>query len=179
MPLTDWAGRNEENLTGIESIAADPVDPNRVYIAAGQYLTAGNGQILSSTDMGRTWTRNNIPAPMGGNVNGRSMGERLAVDPNLPSTLYFGSRTAGLWKSTDSAQTWTAVGSFPTTGAGNCAGVAANCGVTFVVFDPRSGSPGSPTPTIYVGDGTTTGTALYRSTDAGATWEPVPSSLPG
>ena len=27
--------------------------------------------------------------------NGRSMGERLAVDPNLTSTLYFGSRTAG------------------------------------------------------------------------------------
>ena len=79
--ITDWAGRNEENLTGIESIAADPVDPNRVYIAAGQYLTAGNGQILSSTDMGRTWTRNNIAAPMGGNVNGRSMGERLADRP--------------------------------------------------------------------------------------------------
>ncbi len=54
-----------------------------------------------------------------------------------------------------------------------------NCGVTFVVFDPRSGSPGSPTPTIYVGDGTTTGTALYRSTDAGTTWAPVPEQPAG
>ncbi len=178
-PLTDWAGRNDENLTGIESIAADPVDPNRVYIAAGQYLNGGNGQILSSTDMGRTWTRNNIGAPMGGNVNGRSMGERLAIDPNLPSTIYFGSRTAGLWKSTDSAQTWTAVSGFPMTGAGSCGTVDSSCGVTFVVFDPRSGSPGSPTPTIYVGDGVTTATALYRSTDAGATWEPVDNQPAG
>jgi hypothetical protein len=51
--------------------------------------------------------------------------------------------------------------------------VGTNCGVTFVVFDARSGSPGSATPTIYVGDGTTTGPALYRSTDAGTTWAPV------
>ncbi len=54
--------------------------------------------------MGQTWTQNSIAAPMGGNADGRSMGERLAVDPNLPSTLYFGSRTAGLWTSTDSAR---------------------------------------------------------------------------
>ena len=47
------------------------------------------------------------------------------------------------------------------------------CGLTFVVFDTHSGSAGSATPVIYVGVGATTGSALYRSTDAGATWEPV------
>ncbi len=171
LPITDWVGHNDGNFTGVESIAADPVDPNRVYIAAGQYLTAGNGFILSSTDMGRTWARHAIGAPMGGNVNGRSMGERLAIDPNLPSTLYFASRTTGLWRSTDHAQTWTAVASLPTTGAGNCASVGMTCGLTFVVFDQRSGSAGSATPVIYVGVGVTTGTALYRSIDAGVTWE--------
>jgi hypothetical protein len=89
MALTDWAGRNEENLTGIESIAADPVDPNRVYIAAGQYITAGNGQILSSVDMGRTW-----PQHIGRPWAETSMAGRWASDgddPNLPSTLYFAS----------------------------------------------------------------------------------------
>lgn len=170
--ITDGFGRNDGNLTGIESIAPDPVDPNRVYVAAGQYLTAGNGVILSSTDMGETWTRHNISAPMGGNADGRSMGERLAIDPNLPSTLYFGSRNAGLFKSTDSAQTWTAVGSFPTTGATGGDG-SLGYGLTFVVFDAHSGASGSATPTIYVGVGVTNGTALYRSSDAGASWEAV------
>jgi hypothetical protein len=173
MAITDWIGHNDSNLLGIESIAADPVDPNRVYMAAGMYLTAGNGSILSSADMGQTWARNSISAPMGGNADGRSMGERLAIDPNLTSTLYFGSRNAGLWKSTDLAQTWTPVIGFPTTGTANGDAGAGGYGLTFVVFDPRSGSPGSPTPTIYVGVGVTTGTGLYRTTDVGATWEAV------
>ena len=175
MAITDWVGHNDSNLLGIESIAPDPVDPNRVYMAAGMYLTAGSGSILSSTDMGQTWTRNNISAPMGGNVDGRSMGERLAVDPNLTSTLYFGSRSTGLWTSPDFAKTWTQVHSFPTTGTAiNDAGTPKGYGLTFVLFDPRSGSPGSPTPALYVGVGATTETGLYRSTDAGATWEAVP-----
>ena len=173
MAITDWVGHNDSNLLGIESIATDPVDPNRVYMAAGMYLTAGNGSILSSTDMGQTWTRNNISAPMGGNADGRSMGERLAVDPNLTSTLYFGSRSTGLWKSTDSAHTWTQVTGFPTTGVANGDAGTGGYGLTFVVFDPRSGTLGSPTPAIYVGVGVTQRNALYRTTDAGATWEAV------
>ena len=173
MAITDWVGRNDSNLLGIESIAPDPVDPNRVYMAAGMYLTAGYGSILSSTDMGQTWVRNNISAPMGGNADGRSMGERLAIDPNLTSTLYFGSRNAGLWKSLDFAKTWTQVLGFPTTGAIKGDAGAGGYGLTFVVFDPSSGSPGSPTPVIYVGVGSTTETGLYRSTDAGASWEAV------
>ncbi|HTB60908.1 MAG TPA: carbohydrate-binding protein [Polyangia bacterium] len=185
MPLTDWVGHSNSNLIGIESIATDPTDPNNVYLAAGQYLTAGNGAILSSTDMGQTWTTNAIGAPMGGNVDGRSMGERLAVDPNLPSTLYFGSRNAGLWESTDSAQTWTQVAGLvdPATGvilgagAGNSAGTG--YGLTFVLFDPSSGVSGTATPVIYVGVGVTTGNTLYRSTDAGVTWNAVTGAPTG
>jgi hypothetical protein len=178
MPLTDWVGHVDSNLIGIESIATDPTDPNKVYLAAGEYLWNGNASISSSTDMGRTWTTNAIPVPMGGNADGRSMGERLAVDPNLPSVLYFGSRNAGLWKSADAAQTWTQVagpvddhGALIGLGAGNSAGTG--YGLTFVLFDPTGGAPGSATPIIYVGVGTTAGPALYRSTDAGTSWEAV------
>jgi hypothetical protein len=180
MSITDWVGHSNSNLTGIESIATDPVDPNRVYVAAGEYLTAGNGVILSSTDMGQTWTQNSINAPMGGNVDGRSMGERMAVDPNMPNILYFGSRNSGLWTSTNSAQTWTQVTAFPTVGetnggAGgpNTGGTGTGYGLTLVLFDPQSGAPGAPTPAIYVGVGVTTGNSLYSSLDAGATWQPV------
>ena len=173
MPITDWVGHDDSNLAGIESIAADPIDPNRVYMAAWEYVGAGHGVILSSTDMGQTWVKNNISAPMGGNADGRSMGERLAIDPNLTSTLYFASRTSGLWQSTDFAQTWTPVSTFPVADAGT------GYGLTFVVFDQTSGSPGSPTPTIYVGVGVTSGTGLYRTTDAGATWQAVPGQPAG
>ena len=173
MAITDWVGHNDSNLLGIESIAADPIDPTRVYLATGMYLTAGNGWILSSTDMGQTWVHNGIAAPMGGNADGRSMGERLAIDPNLTSTLYFGSRTTGLWTSPDFAKTWTQVKGFPTTGVANNDAGTGGYGLTFVVFDPQSGTPGSPTPAIYVGVGVTAGTALYRTIDAGATWQAV------
>jgi hypothetical protein len=176
--ITDWAGHNDGNLTGIESIAVDPTDPNLVYVAAGQYVTAGNGFILASTDMGRTWSRNSIGAPMGGNADGRSMGERLAVDPNLPSTLYFGSRNAGLWTSTDAAKTWAKVMSFPVTGATNDSG-GTGYGLTFVVFDASSGVAGSATPAIYVGAGVNPGNSLYSSLDGGMTWNPVANAPTG
>ena len=42
--LTDWLGAEDVNLAGIESIAIDPADPERVYLAAGTYTTAKDGQ---------------------------------------------------------------------------------------------------------------------------------------
>ncbi|HTV21866.1 MAG TPA: hypothetical protein VMG12_24420, partial [Polyangiaceae bacterium] len=183
-PITDWVASNESNLMGIESIAADPVAPNRVYLAAGTYLSAGDGLIFSSSDYGQTFERHGIGVPMGGNANGRSMGERLAIDPNQPTTLYFGSRNDGLLVSHDSAVSWQPVAGFPVLGA-------LDLGLSFVLFDARDGSAGQPTRTIYVGvarlanddvtaianagnDSRNPSDALFRSTDAGQTWQPVP-----
>ncbi|HZU85595.1 MAG TPA: xyloglucanase [Polyangiaceae bacterium] len=175
IPLTDEFGRDSSYM-GIESIAADPVDPNRVYAAVGTYVKswAGNGAILRSSDRGETWTKTEMPIQMGGNEYGRSNGERLAVDPNEPSVLYFGSRAKGLWKSTDSAATWSQVSSFPVK-----ADTSQNpIGVAVVVFDKASGKKGKPTPTIYAAVGKTDGT-LYVSADAGASWKLVPSQPTG
>lgn len=45
------------------------------------------------------------------------MDERLAVDPNLGSILFYGARDGnGLYKSTDYAATWTKVSTFPDPG---------------------------------------------------------------
>jgi photosystem II stability/assembly factor-like uncharacterized protein len=169
LPLTAWIGQAESNLLGIESLAADPTDARRVYLAAGAYTQswAGNGAILRSADQGRTWKRTDMPIKMGGNENGRSIGERLAVDPNKNSVLYFGSRHDGLWKSADYAATWRKVASF------SVEGPTGGVGIGFIVFDPRSGSPGRPTPTLYVGVASRD-VSLYRSRDGGATWEAVP-----
>ena len=53
IPITDWVSHDEWNLLGIESIATDPVETNRVYLAAGTYTnswTNMNGYILRSTN---------------------------------------------------------------------------------------------------------------------------------
>ena len=186
-PLTDWVGADNANLTGIESIAPDPVDANGVYAAVGAY-TSTAGFILHSIDGGSTWTQNAIPVAMGGNADGRDVGERLAVDPNLHTTLYFAARNTsngnGLWVSNDSAKTWARVASFPDTGL-------TTYGLSFVFFDKRSGSQGAGSSTIYVGvapgappamsqngappPSSQKGPGLYRSTDGGVTWAAVPN----
>jgi hypothetical protein len=174
-PITDWVGRDNTNLMGIESIAPDPVDPSVVYLAAGEYLTT-NGAILRSADQGKTWDPPHyLTIPMGGNADGRNVGERLAVDPQLTSKLYFASRNSGLWTSSDSATTWSPVSSFPVAGP-------VSYGLSLVFFDPRGGSPGTASSTIYVGVSPAataqTGATLYRSTDSGATWQTVPGDHP-
>ena len=120
IPLNDWAGGKDANLMGCESIGVDPTDAKRVYMAAGTYTQswAGNGAILRSSDQGRTWLRTDMPFKMGGNEEGRSIGERLAIDPSANRVLYFGSRHDGLWKSADYGATWSKVGSFPSTCGG-------------------------------------------------------------
>ena len=182
VPITDWIGRANSNWIGIESIAADPVDANVVYMAAGTYMSSGSGVILSSTDRGATFKANTIGVPMGGNADGRSMGERLAIDPNLTSKLYFASRANGLMVSTDSGATWSRVVSFPVTGGITYGGTASNgtpypgtnLGLSFVLFDPKSATIGSGSSTIYVGVADITdGSNLFVSKDSGLTWGPV------
>lgn len=174
IPLTDWVSQSESNLLGIESLATDPVEPNRLYLAAGTYTQswASNGAILRSADQGNTWQRTNMPFKMGGNEDGRSIGERLAIDPNQNRTVYFGSRNDGLWRSADYGVTWSKVDSFPVTERTN------GVGIGFVLFDPRSGSRGNGSMTVYVGVAAP-GHGLYRSLDSGSTWQAVPGQPKG
>ena len=173
IPLNDDLPR-DSNFLGIESMAADPVDANKVYLAVGTYTGSwvGNGAILRSNDKGNTWNTVDMPIKMGGNENGRSMGERLAIDPNQPSILYFGSRKNGLWKSTDSGAKWDKVASF--TASDGDKGI----GIPLVFFDKKSGAKGKPTPDVYAAVANNDG-SLYRSTDAGATWKLVPKQPTG
>lgn len=176
-PLTDWVGPGEGNLLGGESIAPDPVDANTVYLAAGMY-PSGRAAILRSHDGGKSFQIAWVPFTMGGNSDGRSVGERLAVDPNDTRVLYFGSRNAGLWKSEDAAVTWKKVESFPVQGGSGGGGAgggrgAGGGGIGWVVFDPRGGTSGTPTSSIYAGVAEGAGDRLYHSADAGKTWQAV------
>jgi photosystem II stability/assembly factor-like uncharacterized protein len=156
IPLTDWLGPADNNLMGIESVALDPRDPKRVYLAAGTYRM-GKAAILRSDDQGQTFQRTDVPFKMGGNEAGRFSGERLAVDPNNGAILFFGSRWDGLWKSTDRGATWQPVASFPIR--------PQPIGIVSVVFDPVASN-------IFAA-ASTPETNLFVSADAGTTWQAV------
>jgi len=170
VPLEDsiW----EDSYYGIESIAPDPKDPDVVYLAAGMYGSQP-AAILRSSDRGATWRVTKVPFKMGGNEDGRGMGERLAVDPNRTSTLFFGSRHDGLWRSDDSGGHWQKVAGFPWAGLGEPQPRKTHGGVSFVVFDPASGATGE-SRTIYAGVADPASHHLFWSTDGGATWAPLP-----
>jgi photosystem II stability/assembly factor-like uncharacterized protein len=169
IPLTDWLGEKDWNLLGIDSLATDPVDPNRLYLATGTYTNewAGNGAILRSADRGRTFQRTDLPFKLGGNEDGRGAGERLVIDPANHGTLLLGTRKNGLWRSTDYGVTWSQVSSFPVKDGASSGG-----GISFVTYGPAGSK------TVYVGVADKS-TSLYRSTDGGSTWKAVPGQPTG
>lgn len=186
--LTDHFDRSEGVHQGAESMALDPTDPNKVYMTTMQAVQWGNGRLYYSSNQGNSWSHVTLPFPVGANNQGRAIGERMMVDPNVPSTIFYASRTAGLWKSTNSGLNWSQVTSLsshimPTTEINNANG-GSPVGVEFVAFDlsvPTSGftPSGSPTQTIYVGIAPDyknlagLSAYLYKSTNGGTTWSPV------
>ncbi len=187
-PLLDWLSYEDLNLMGVESIALDPSDPDRLYLACGTYTNprTPDGAILRSDDRGQTFQRTDVPFKMGGNEDGRGNGERMSVDPNDGNILYLGTRQAGLWKSTDRAVSWNRVESFPDITENPPVGMQdqdsisrwrrmnRGSGIIFTVFDPHSGSSGKGSTIIYVGVSLMNRENLFRSTDGGKTWYPVP-----
>ncbi|HEU5353099.1 MAG TPA: cellulose binding domain-containing protein [Actinocrinis sp.] len=181
-PLMDWVGQSNWGDMGAVSVAADPINTNKVWAAVGMYTNSwdpNNGSILRSADQGNTWSATALPFKLGGNMPGRGMGERLAVDPNDDNVLYFGAPSGkGLWKSADSGVTWSQVANFPNVGnyaqdsTDTTGYLSDNQGVTWVAFDKATGSAGNPTKTIFVGVADLQNT-VYESTDGGATWSRV------
>ncbi|HEX4006108.1 MAG TPA: hypothetical protein VHX60_08035 [Acidobacteriaceae bacterium] len=202
-PILDWVPYKDLNLMGVESIAVDPHDANRVYLACGTYTNAmtPNGAILRSEDRGRTFARTDVPFKFGGNEDGRGNGERLVVDPGDGRVLLLGTRHDGLWRSADRGVSWTRVASFPdiTEAAPTMPVHAAGetpeqfwrrmpvrgDGIVFEKFVPAVGTEKfvpaagthtahAPTQTVYVGVSLMGRPNLFVTRDGGATWADVP-----
>ena len=180
VPLMDWTTAANWWQIGVEAIGLDPTNAEKLYIAVGEYASPttsgwdGNGAMLVSSDQGNTFTTVPLPFKNGSNDNGRNTGERIAVDPNLPSIVYFGTRVGGLQISTNSGLAWAQSTGLPATSTANGSGVVS------VLPIRASGSSGSATPVVYAAvAGTGVGAdpvGLYVSTNAGSatsTWTPV------
>jgi hypothetical protein len=188
-PITDgigWGG-GEGRFHGVESLAVDPNNDQLVYMMTGDSANQdANGRIYISSDRGTTWTHYDLPFAVGGNDDARAYGERLAVDPQNPTTLMYGSRKAGIWKSTDSGHTWSQLTGFSTT---TTTGWNNMIGVEQIVFDTPfvQSQQSGPTWIIWATVNTDYAQAagltstLYKSTNGGATWAPVavPSNVTG
>ena len=188
-PITDglgW-GPNEGQFHGVESIALDPNNDQLVYMVTGDTATSTsvhNGRIYISSDRGTSWAHYDLPFAVGGNDDGRGYGERLSIDPELPSIMYYATRKDGLWKSTDSGHTWAQVTSFSSTRMANGGQVY---GTGQVLFDTSNRGTGTQTwvlwatvnPDYAQAAGLTS--SLYKSTNGGATWTPVsvPAAVSG
>jgi photosystem II stability/assembly factor-like uncharacterized protein len=138
-------------------IAIDPANPLTMY--AGSY---GSG-VYKSLDGGLTWT-----SISQGLTN--LFIYSLAIDPLNTSTLYAGTYRSQVYKSTNGGSTWSWSGT----------GMQAQAIVYDLAVDPVS------TNLIYA---TTRGVSnngsapwsgiLYRSTNAGTTWDPILQNLGG
>ncbi|MDR1431204.1 MAG: hypothetical protein LBI99_03695 [Propionibacteriaceae bacterium] len=182
--ITDLAAGNGRGTTFVTAIAPDPVKKGRVYMVAGN--NANNSSLLRSDDYGDHWKRFRLGVAVNGNDgSNRSTGNRLAIDPNDNSVLYYAARSNGLWKSTDFGEHWTRIVSVTTPQANNPVGYDP----TFVTIDPNTPTNAAGESThLVVGttgdtDNTWAGTApnrtrpyaaLWETTDAGATWSEVP-----
>lgn len=117
--------------------------------------TAGQG-ILRSNDAGSTWHR----LGLGEAIEFDGVVRALAVDPMRPARVYAGA-DAGLCISDDGGAHWRRADS-------------AMNGMTVwsIAIDPSDAS------VLYAGTGAPSRAALFKSTDAGATWMRLPPEIP-
>jgi len=159
-------------IASIGALAVAQSDPNIIYVGTGEAdfrsdLTYGNG-VYKSTDAGKTWT--NI-----GLRDSRHIA-RIVVDPHNPQLVlvaamgsaYGPGPERGVFRSTDGGATWQKVlFKDENTGAIDIALDPDDSQTVYaaLVHDQR------PPWSIYAP--TTTGGAIYKSSDGGATWKQI------
>ena len=174
---TTWAPVfDNEGSYSIGAIVLDPKNPLVVWVGTGENnsqrsVSYGNG-VYKSEDGGRTWR--NVGLRTSEHIG------RIAIDPKDSNIVYVASQgplwgpggERGLFKTTDGGKTWK-----------NILNISENTGVTDVVIDPNDPN------TVYcasyqrrrhmwtlINGGPES--AIYKSTDAGATWNKLRAGLP-
>jgi photosystem II stability/assembly factor-like uncharacterized protein len=167
---------DNEASYSIGAIVLDPKNPLVVWVGTGENnsqrsVSYGNG-VYKSEDGGRTWR--NVGLKTSEHIG------RIVIDPKDSDIVYVASQgplwgpggERGLFKTTDGGKTWK-----------NILSISENTGVTDVVIDPNDPD------TIYcasyqrrrhfwtlINGGPES--AIYKSTDAGATWNKLRAGLP-
>ncbi|MBE7561360.1 PDZ domain-containing protein, partial [bacterium] len=169
-----WAFSGLKETQHIGRIIVHPTNPNVAWVAAVGALWTANRErgLYKTTDGGKTWT----------NVGLRDSHHiaRIAIDPSNSDVvyvaamgrLYSDNEERGLFKTADGGKTWQRV-----------LWVSERVGATEVAIDPRNPS------TVYAATyerirrpwhliESGPGSAIWKSTDAGATWTRLAGGLP-
>jgi photosystem II stability/assembly factor-like uncharacterized protein len=165
-----------EGSYSIGVVVLDPKNPLTVWVGTGENnsqrsVSYGNG-VYRSDDGGRSWK--NVGLKTSEHIG------RIAIDPRDSNTVYVAAQgplwgaggERGLYKTTDNGKTWNQI-----------LKIGENTGVTDVVIDPNN--PDTLYAAAYqrrrhvftmINGGPES--ALYKSTDAGATWTKLTRGLP-
>jgi photosystem II stability/assembly factor-like uncharacterized protein len=166
-----WVASGLPNSRHIPRIVVDPNNHNIVYAAVlgNIYKPTTDRGIYKSTDGGKTWSRKHFVNDQAGVVD-------LTIDPSNPRVLYAstwrvqrtpyslssGGEGSALWKSTDYGETWKEISS----NEGFAEGTLGIIGVTVSPVDSDR---------VYAIVENKDKGGVYRSDDAGITWQLVNS----
>lgn len=159
-------------LMGIDGLAADPEEPNKLYLLAGtSYFSNGKTCVMISEDYGNTFETIDVSEliKVHGNGMGRQNGERIAIDPNDRNTIYAGGRTGGMIKSTDGGKTWAVLQALSDATKVNTSN---NNGICSIVIDPD-------TSKIFAAISKTKEENIWVSSDGGESWTAVADAPKG
>ncbi|WP_077922585.1 glycosyl hydrolase [Spirosoma sp. 209] len=166
-----WTHVGLTDTQHIGSVLIDPTNPDIVYVAALGHAFGPNEErgVFRTQDGGKTWKKVLYKNPNVGAID-------LTIDPTNPKTLYastfefrrfpWGVRSAGpgagIHKSTDGGTTWT--------------DITRNTGLPTGTNRGRIGlalSPSKPNRIWAIIEAENEQTGVYRTDDAGATWQLV------
>jgi photosystem II stability/assembly factor-like uncharacterized protein len=173
-----WKPIFDEQPTGsIGTVVVAPSDPGTVYVGSGEGLhrpdlSTGDG-VYKSTDAGRTWTHvglrdaQQIPA--------------IAVDPRNPNRIFVAAlghpygpnEERGIYRSMDGGKTFQKVLSKDENTGGNDIDIDPSNSETVYasMWEERQGPWEN---SVWAG----TNGGIFKSTDGGATWNPLTKGLP-
>ncbi len=165
-----WAHIGLADTRHVPRIRVHPTDPDTVWVAALGHLFGPNEErgVFKSTDGGKSWCKTLFANADAGAVD-------LILDPTNPRILYAttwrvrrtphslesGGDGSGIWKSTDSGETWTEL-------TGNEGLPKPPLGISGIAVSPRD--PDRLYAIVEAAEG-----GVFTSRDAGATWSKVNS----